>query len=135
MLDTVWRVSGKNFDVDYFVETFKIEDRSSIFHKGEKKRLDLFHKESGFNALITDNLNSSENIEELISFIQNNKKAFVYLLNSNVSSEFDIGCTVGTTDQFTKSVTISQSLVSLLHEYNIEVCFSAYPASDDEDET
>jgi hypothetical protein len=80
--------------------------------------------------LVSENLNSSENIQKIENFILNHEAAFLYLKNIGVESSIDIGCTVGTSDQFTKSINAPVRLLALLSNYGIELEFSAYPASD-----
>ena len=135
MLDTIWRISATEFDVKYFIHQFKIKDTSAIFLKGEIGWRGIVNKESGVNVLVSEELNSNENIEEISEFIKNNSEALKYLLSNNISSTMDIGCSVGTTDQYIKSVTAPPDLLLLLNKYAISLQFSAYPATDDENET
>ena len=135
MLDTIWRISSEEFDVDNFIHQFQIKDTSAIFRKGEMGRRGKANKESGVNILVSEELNSKENIEEISEFIKNNSEALKYLLSNGVSSTMDIGCSVGTADQFTKSITAPPDLLLLLNKYAISLQFSAYPATDDENET
>lgn len=130
MLDSMWRTSAKNFDVTSFVEKYSIENVDSIYIEGELGRREKVNETSGFSVLVSENLNSSENIQDIENFILNHEAAFLYLKTIGVESSIDIGCTVGTSDQFTKSITASVRLLALLANYGIELEFSAYPASD-----
>ena len=130
MLDTVWRVSARNFDVDSFLEKFQIPNVCSVFHTGEKGLRNRVYDKSGFTALVSEETNSFKNTEEIENFIKNNSEAITYLFNHQVEYYLDIGCTVGTTDQFTKTTKLTISLIALLHQYNVEIEFSAYPSSE-----
>ena len=130
MLDSMWRTSAKNFDVTSFVEKYSIKNVDSIYIEGELGRREKINETSGFSVLVSENLNSSENIQEIENFILNHEAALLHLKTIGVESSIDIGCTVGTSDQFTKSITASVRLLALLANYGIELEFSAYPASD-----
>ncbi|PYV29834.1 MAG: hypothetical protein DMG09_28875 [Acidobacteria bacterium] len=43
----------------------------------------------------------------------------------------DVGLTVGTSDQFTASVTLTQADLALLAKAGVELSVSAYPATED----
>ncbi len=114
MLDSVLRVYGKEFDVDSFLNEYPIPTVNGVYHKGEMSLRKKVHEYSGFGVLLSENLNSPKNILEIHAFIQKNEAAFAYLKNLGVNSEIDIGCTVGTKDQFTKSVIAPPALACLL---------------------
>lgn len=135
MLDSVLRVCGREFDVDSFLKEYPFQTIDGAYNKGEMSLRKKPHEDSGFGALISDDVNSLKNISEIQSFIQNNEAAFSQLNKLGVHCEIDMGCTVGTSDQFTKSVTTPPALLGLLCEYGITLVFSAYPASDDNNET
>lgn len=135
MLDSIWRVGGNEFDVDSFLKKYPISIVDDVYHKGEMNVRKIPYKNSGFVATISENINSLENISEIQKFIQTNQEALSYLKSLGVSSEIDIGCTVGTTNQFTKSITATPALLGLLHQYSISLMFSAYPASEEKNET
>jgi hypothetical protein len=134
MLDSMWRISAKNFDVTGFVEKFSIKNLDQIYLEGETGKRGKINETSGFSVLVSENLNSNENIQEIERFILNNLEAFSYLKNLGIESSIDIGCTVGTSDQFTKFIKAPIHFLGLLVNYGIELEFSAYPASDQESE-
>jgi len=131
MLDTIWHVSGTELDIDKFVSQFKI-DADSIYRKGDKARKGKIHDQSGLSVLVSENLNVSEHLKEIEEFIHSYKSAFILLKERGYDSCFSMGCTVGTKDQFTKSVGLTASQLGLLNECGVSFEFSAYPASDDE---
>ena len=135
MLDTVWRLGEKDFDVDDFVNRFYLKEMAVVFHQGERKSRGKIREKPGFNISISENLDSVENVNEINEFIIRHKEAFDYLLRLNIPSELDIGCTVGTAEQFTKSVNVPSELLGVLSQLKVSLGFSAYPASDEENET
>ena len=135
MLDTVWRLGEKDFDVDDFLRSFCLNDLAVVFHKGERRSHSNVHERSGFNILVSENRDSLENISELNQFLVRHKDAFDYLVKLNIHSVLDIGCSVDTADQFTKSVNIPCKLLGILNKLNVSLEFSIYPASDEETET
>lgn len=134
MLSTVWRVADKNFDVDDFLNKFGLRENAVVFYQGEEARPGRRREESGFNISISENLISSEHINEVNVFLMRNKEAFDYLVDQKITSVFDIGCTVGTCDQFTMSVNVPCELLASLASLKVSLEFSAYPASDEKQE-
>lgn len=131
MLDTVWHISSKGFDVSYFVKHFGVTGATRIFREGEIDRKGKIGNKSGFNFLISDNINSDDNVNYVVSYITSNEAEFKYLMDNNIPNTIDIGCSVGTGDQFMKSVVIPQNLIELLNQFKITLEFSAYPGSEE----
>ncbi len=94
MLDTIWRVSEKDFDVMEFCERYQIQHVEKIFIQGEADRRGKINDESGFNVLVSESISSKDNVAEIESFIRTNADALKHLKLSGVSSVFDMGCTV-----------------------------------------
>ena len=130
MLDTVWRLGEKDFDVDAFLVKFGLKELAVVFHEGEKRGQSKV-QDSGFNILISENINSLENINDINQFMAKHKEAFDYLAKLNIHSVLDIGCTVAS-NQFTKSVNISSKLLGALSLLNVSLELSVYPAPVDE---
>lgn len=126
----MWRVSENDFDVDYFVEKFQIQDRTAIFYQGEKRRRGKIRDKSGFNVSISENLSASVHVEEIKTFIASNGEALLYLMKKGIKSTFDIGCSVET-ELFTKSISIPPGLLLLLNQFCITLEFTAYPSTDE----
>jgi len=135
MLDTVWRVAKKDFDANHFLNKFSLKEIAAVFNQGEVRSRGRVYDKSGFNITVSEDLNSTINVKEINKFIVKYKKAFEYLVKQNTPSVIDIGCTVGSAGQFTKSVNVPYELLGTLNKYNISLEFSAYPASDEENET
>ena len=133
MLDTILRISARNFDVLEFIDRHQIQDAEGVFLQGELDRRGRSHTESGFYVLVSDNLISKQNVAEIEAFILKNKDMLMDLKSMGITSTFDVGCTVGTTDQFTKSINIPSDILGLMNIYAISLGFSAYPAYDDDE--
>ena len=133
MLDTILRISARDFDVLEFIDRHNIQDAEGVFLQGEKDRRGESHTESGFYVLVSDNLTSKQNVAEVEAFILSNKDMLTDLQSIGITSTFDVGCTVGTTDQFTKSINIPSDILGLMNIYAISLGFSAYPAYDDDE--
>jgi len=101
MLDSVWRASKEDFDVDAFLKKFSLKNKcSAIYHKGEKRHHSKIHGESGFNILISDNLDSTKNAAKIQKFIKQQSKAFKWLADNKITSEIDIGYFVNSSVDF-----------------------------------
>lgn len=133
MLDTILRISAKDFDVLEFINRHEIRGAEGVFVQGEKDRRGKSNTESGFYVLVSDNLTSKENVAEVESFILKNHDMLTDLKSVGIASTFDVGCTVGTTDQFTKSISVPPGILGLMSSYGINLEFSAYPACDDDE--
>ena len=133
MLDIILRISAKDFDVLAFIDRHGIHDAEGVFVQGQIDRKGKSNVESGFYVLVSDNLTSKENVAEVESFILNNHDMFKDLKTMGIASTFDVGCAVGTTDQFTKSINMPSSILGLMNNYGISLEFFAYPACDDDE--
>jgi hypothetical protein len=133
MLDSVWRIGQKSFDVDTFVAKFSIENISQLYREGEQGRRGKVNETSGLCMLISENMNADENIREIESFVLKNAQTFIYLKNLGIGNSIDIGCSLEF-DQFTKSISLPASFLGLLSKYSIKLVFSLYPASSQEPE-
>lgn len=131
MLDTIWRVMELDFDAKKFLENHHVKNVENIFIQGEERLLGKINEKSGFNVLVSENLNPKENTIEIQNFVTKNEKVFLYLQQQGISNLFDIACTVGSSGQYTKSISVNSNLLGLLSKYSIDLNFSAYPASDE----
>ena len=66
MLDTVWRVSEKGFNVDDFLAKFNLQDKSAVFHQGEKGHRGQIHDKSGFNILVSGKEGQEKRVSSLL---------------------------------------------------------------------
>jgi hypothetical protein len=92
-----------DFDVEKFLEDHHVKNVENIFIQGEERLLGKINEKSGFNVLVSDNLNSKENTVEIHDFITTNEKALLYLQQQGISSSFDIGCSVGSSDSMPRA--------------------------------
>lgn len=129
MLDTVWRVSEIDFDVIEFCKLYRIENVKIVFIQGEEGRRGKINKKSGFNAEVSDTINSIDHVAEIESFICCNADALNHLKSNGISSVFNIGCFVDTNHEFTKSINLPSGLLGLVHKYGIDIEFSSYPTT------
>ena len=116
MISTVWRVKSEKFDAKEFIERNEL-DPDAIFP-------------GGFNLCFFDDSSKNNFIENLYEAINDYVDVFIELLERNIKSQLDIGITVGTDDQYTCSLVLPPEIMKKLSNLNIEVSFSAYPASD-----
>ena len=116
MISTVWRVKSEKFDAKEFVERNELEP-DTIFP-------------GGFNLCFFDDSPKVNFIENLYEAINEYEDVFLELLERDIESQLDIGVTVGTDDQYTCTIVLPLKIMEKLSHFNIEVSFSAYPASD-----
>ncbi len=132
MLEAVWRVSTTNFDVNEFCELYQIKNITAVHIQGEKGRKNKINEKSGLNVSVSENCISEGTVSEIESFIHSNIDALNHLKLNNISSELDIGCFINI-EQFMKSINIPPSLLGLMHQYDINLKFSAYPSINEEE--
>ena len=129
MLVTIWHVRGQDFDVDSFVEQFNIK-APDIYRKGVKTHKGKVPDDSGLSILVSEELAADKHLKDIEEFIYNNKSALMNIKEKGYNSCLAMGCTVGTSDQFTKSVQLTSTQLGLLHDHGLSIEFSAYPAID-----
>ncbi len=116
MVSIIWRVKSSKFDTKDFIKRFELEP-DAIF-------------EEGFNLCFFDEPSKDQFIEDLRDFIDDYQDVFEELLQMGVNSQIDMGVTVGTEDQYTCSLVLPSEILTKLSMYNIDIAFSAYPASE-----
>jgi hypothetical protein len=116
MISTVWRVKSEEFDSTEFIKRNELKP-DAIFS-------------GGFNLCLFDDSSKTNFLENLYEAINDYEDVFIELMERDIISQLDIGVTVGTDDQFTCSIVLPPEIIKKLSHLNIEVSFSAYPASD-----
>lgn len=127
MLDAVLRVFGNEFDVGTFLQKNSVSVQVQPFLKGEPDILGNPNSDSGFDAIISERENPTENMAEVQAFLTKNEPLFTELKSLKVSCIIDIGCGVDAANEFSPSVHLSTELLGLCHMLNVSIEFSAYP--------
>jgi len=100
--------------------------------KGETRRLGGVYEISGFNAdVVADAENPSSLVEEIRGFLNRCLSNRILFSSSDLSSQLDIGVSVGGSEQFTASVVFSPEDLESFSKLGLELSISAYPTSDD----
>ena len=100
--------------------------------KGETRRLGGVYEISGFNAdVVADAENPSSLVEEIRGFLNRCLSNRILFSSSDLSSQLDIGVSVGGSEQFTASVVFSPEDLESFSKLGLELSVSAYPTSDD----
>ena len=109
-------MKSDNFNPKEFIERHELEP-DAIFEKG-------------FNLCFFDEPSKEHLIQHLSEAIDDYRDAFEELLERDINSQIDISLTVGKDDQYTCSLVLPAEIIKELSKFNIEISFSAYPASD-----
>jgi len=124
----VLRACGQNWNPEIFLREHKLVT-AAVWQETEgnagRRRAD-----SGFNVTIADAASSSELVSKTIRWVQENRAVLAALTTTNVKAQVDIGVTVGSSEQFSASVLLTQNDLLALSQSGVELSFSAYPASD-----
>jgi hypothetical protein len=132
LLDSVLRVFSSQFDVDDFLNTSPINVPVQIFRKGEPDLFGSPNLESGFDALLSEEVDPALHIAEIQTFLSTHPALFAQLNELNVSCVLDLGWTVGNDGQFTQALMLSVDFLGLCHQLNIAIEFAAYPEQADD---
>lgn len=127
MLDSVLKVFGESFDVVSFLQNHSVAFDTEPYIKGEPDILGSPNLESGFDALISENPDHDQHLDEIKSFLQSNEAVFLSLKQVGVSCVIDIGTAVDLNNQFTQSLHLPVDLLGLCHTLNVSIEFSPYP--------
>ena len=124
------RALGSDSALDYLCDAL---DLSIIreWKKGETRRLGGVYEISGFNADVVDDAeNPSSLVEEIREFLNRCLSKRILFSSSELSSQLDIGVSVGASQQFTASVVFSPEDLESFSKLGLELSVSAYPTSD-----
>jgi hypothetical protein len=127
------RALGSDAALDYLCNAL---DLSIIreWKKGETNRRGGVYEISGFNADVVDDAeNPSSLVEEIREFLNSYLAKSILFSSSELSSQLDIGVSVGGSEQFTASVVFSPEDLESFSKLGLELSTSAYPTSDDDE--
>ena len=127
------RALGSDAALDYLCNAL---DLSIIreWKKGETNRRGGVYEISGFNADVVDDAeNPSSLVEEIREFLNSCLAKKILFSSSELSSQLDIGVSVGGSEQFTASVVFSPEDLESFSKLGLELSISAYPTSDDDE--
>ena len=132
MLDSVLRVFGEDFDVKSFLQHNKLTVPVDSYNIGEPDILGSPNSDSGFDALLSENGNIVEHLNELRLFLKNNSNIFSILKKTGASCIIDLSSSVASDDPFTQSIHLPVDFLGLCFELNISIEISNYPSGDNE---
>jgi len=126
----VLRVSGADLDPDAYVKRHGFTP-DIIWRAGEPDRLGRVRSKSGFNLSIGDAVSAAALVKQVRGWVEDNMSALLALGGLGGVAVIDVGLTVGTSDQFTASVTLTPADLALLAKAGVELSVSAYPATEE----
>ncbi len=118
MISAILRVSDEKLDFNKFIKKHDL-DTDAVY-------------ENRFNLCLfdEDKLSREQFHDYMAEIIAEYGDVFEELRELKINSQIDIGVTVGSDDQFMCSIVLPNEIIKELSKYNIEIAFSAYPASD-----
>ncbi len=99
--------------------------------KGDPGRRGAVNEDSGFNACVADVDNPAALMVKLREFLATCKTSGAILASPELSTQLDVGLSVGGSRQFSASLILSPSDLGLFAELGMELSVSAYPVSDE----
>lgn len=101
--------------------------------QGEVKRNGSKYSKSGFNACIADTETPKLLLNYIREFMVKCKTNNTTFSDSDISAQLDIGIGVGSSEQYSASVTFTPTELQYFIDLGLELCVSSYPISDDEE--
>jgi hypothetical protein len=129
----VLRVSGAEFDPNDFAKRFGLSP-DIVWRAGVPDRVGRVREKSGFNLTIADEASGAALVRRVCDWIETNKTAVRAVEGSGAAAVIDAGLSVGGSSQFTASVTWARSELALLAECGVDLCISAYPTNEEEED-
>ncbi|MEX0702792.1 MAG: hypothetical protein WD069_11920 [Planctomycetales bacterium] len=131
----VLRVDGDESALADLQRRMKLEtDEFSAWAAGETTLLGRSHERSGFRMTIADEKTQGELVEVIREFVRYCAEEGIRFDTNGLSAELGIGMTVGTSEQFTASVRFAPEDLIAIGRLGVELCVSAYPACDPDDD-
>jgi hypothetical protein len=127
MVGVIWRVSAPNFDVDAFLQEFKLKP-DVVWRPGEvfgKRCMD----KAGFNLSIDQEDTYEGMIKDVWRFVKKYRKAFLALHVRSVSCYIDFGFQVGSPTRFVRTLIFSPDDLAMFVELGITLEVTGYPSS------
>jgi hypothetical protein len=129
------RTLGSDSALDYLRDALDLSITQE-WKKGETRRRGGVYEISGFNAdVVADAENPSSLVSSLVKeirgFLNRCLSKRILFSSSDLSSQLDIGVSVGASQQFTASVVFSPENLESFSKLGLELSVSAYPIFDD----
>ncbi len=135
MIDSVLRVYGEEFDVDSFLVNNSLTIPFESYRKGDDDILGNPNMESGFDALLSENESVVDHLAEVRNFLSSNQSLFDQLQSKGAKCIIDLGFTVGGAGQLTQSIPLPVELLGICHQLQVAIEVSAYPSSDEQNQS
>lgn len=126
----ILRVEGPELSLKELLKSLPLACDTE-WSKDDRSKSDRANAAHGFSSTIADTRNPKELIDLIRIFLACCKDANVVFSSLELIAELDIGFTVGGSEQFVGSVTLSPSELLLCGECGISLSVTAYPTSDD----
>jgi hypothetical protein len=128
------RVEGADEAIHRVQDTLALVP-DSAWKRGDAKRHGGFFANSGLSATIADAKNPGEMVVAIREFVAMCKARHIDFVGAGVSAELSIGVTVGDAEQFVASICFSVADLLSLGALGVELSISAYPTSDEANDT
>jgi len=102
---------------------------------GDPRRRGGVQEQSGFTAFVANVSDPTALIAEVRKFLERCRTRNAVLSSHDLTTQLDIGISVGQSEQFTASVVFSAEDLRIFSELGLELSVSAYPGSDDKTKT
>lgn len=129
----IFRAFGAAFDLARYLRKSGLKPDAS-WRAGEPRSRGRAHVDTGFSVSVADEDSREALVAAIMQWLQANQPAIAALSGAGATAELDVGIGVGSSKQFTASVTLAPSALALLAELGVSYRVSAYPLSDGDDD-
>jgi len=130
MRSAILRLSGADWDPAEAVLSIG-RAPNTLWRKGERQRGGSPHEDSGCSFLVSRAEDAPELTSDVQQFFRTNGPLVAEFTSGGVEADLDIGVTVGTSKQYTASVSFEPDDLKTFAELRVRLTLSAYPMSDE----
>lgn len=124
------RVLASDYPVDDFLNDHGVQ-ASSVWHKGELRRMGLIHEDSGYSIEFEDAESWVTALPSVQTFLEREKHVLEAAAKQfDVEMTLDIGVTVGEENSYAPSLSFPSEFLALLGALGITLNISAYPTAE-----
>lgn len=132
MCIVTWSVSGRDFEVDAFLERFPELKIDGSWHRGDKGPLKRVAENSGFSVLLFEGKDAKGAVQATRRALEALERVRGALADSSVQSRLRFGLYVGDKDSFVPSLSFDAEDLQFFSRAGVAIEVLGYPVSEDD---
>ncbi|WNG16801.1 hypothetical protein [Cystobacter fuscus] len=130
MCIVTWFVSGRDFDVDGFLNRFPTLECEDSWHRGDEGLLRKVLEDSGFSLTLFDGKNPKGAVQAVRSALDQMRDVHAALAELGVRSRLRFGLFVGAKESFVPTLSLAVEDLEFFARLGVAVEVLGYPVSD-----